>query len=138
MAGLYAVTGFFVYLMELDGFSFFRWAPMIISWFFFRCIETVVYWLIRKKIYTKTWVWAHIITVITGFLIFWLYFPVVLLFNLDDYNSRYHLLTIKADLIWGTFIIGSLFFIVTIVESFYKKDPPVNDSTTVSPDSIPR
>lgn len=140
MSGLYAVTAMMVYLIEKsDGYHFFEWAPITIFLLFICCIETIIYWLIRGRIYRKTWVWLHIIAVITCFLILWLYFPIVHWFNL--YNSyiarQYYLSLIKVKLVGWTFIIGNLFFIITIVKSFLKKAVPANDSTTASADSIP-
>ena len=103
-------------------------------------VEVAVYWLIRKRLYYKFWVWIHVISVWLAIVIL----PITYLLVTYFYRRGDILFTDRArfnsnlSMIFGSaFVIsiaaGHLFFILTIVKSFSNKKrlqlkPDVTDS----------
>jgi biotin transporter BioY len=110
-------------------------------------IETFIYWLLRKRIYRKSWVWAHISCVAASLICLMggaLLFSRLSGYIADDMSPtqyarlRFWFFQIRFGIIWGFLIAGHIFFIATIVKSFSKKEVPATEDEpfTHSPDSI--
>lgn len=97
-------------------------------------VETIVYWLIRKKITERKWVWAHLLFSLFAFVLLWiLYFLVSAVFfytNRGLLTENIVLLNkIKLYCFWSGIVVGHIFFIVAIVRSFSVKNSLLPDHT---------
>jgi hypothetical protein len=97
--------------------------------------EAVIYWLIRKRMYERKWVWAHLLFSLFAFVLLWvLYCLVAAIFyyiNRALLKNAGLMNNIKFYCFWAGIVVGHIFFIVAIVRSFSYKNalasPDVND-----------
>ena len=102
-------------------------------------VELGVYWLIRKKLFYKSWVRIHIGSIWATLVVL----PAVYLFCFywfKLYETDSDAVSRKLSSIFGiaflvAIAIGHLFFILTIVKSFTKKELPKPDAAN-SPDIL--
>jgi hypothetical protein len=89
--------------------------------------EAFVYWRVRKKILNKRVAWAHVLLLVFGFLNITLIAFLAIYFENDYYLSSDDstLIDLASFIInyafWGTFVLAHIFFVITIVKSFSKK-----------------
>ena len=92
-------------------------------------IDTIVYWVIRKRIMERKWVWAHLLFSLFGFVIlmilrFLAIFFLPITHNLDGGRESIRLMNIiEGYCFWGSIIIGHVFFIVAIVRIYANNSP---------------
>jgi len=90
-------------------------------------IESFVYWRIRKKVGNKTIAWAHVLLLVIGFLVITLFVFLTTYFDINYIlTSEDKVLPRLATFIfnygfWITFVLAHIFFVITIVKSFSKK-----------------
>ena len=89
-------------------------------------LELVVYWLIRKRLYYRAWIWIHVISVWLTIVVMPLTYIMILYYNRhNEMTERVRLNEYLAGIFATAFLItiavGLLFFILTIVKSFSKK-----------------
>ena len=99
--------------------------------------ELLVYWLIRKRLYYKTWVRIHILSIWVAMVLLPVTYLVVVYFyrytgseSLGGYSRRLSMIYGAAFVI--SLLVGHIFFILSIIKSFSKKK---RLQTTVAADS---
>jgi len=106
-----------------------------VAWSLLVVAEIIVYCLIRKRLYERTWVLTHTWCSLVAFLVL----PVVSFFISNLIFAKRHpgdksmvairtLFSIETAFFWVLFITGHLFFIFTIAKSFDKKSIMKNDT----------
>ena len=99
--------------------------------FFWPCLliaEIVIYYIIRKRIYNRQWVFIHSLCNLIIFVVLPLLAPlfIVLFFgetSRDEYEGFLNKLArIRFWLFYLFLLVGHIFFILTIVKAFKKKD----------------
>ena len=96
-------------------------------------VDAIIYWMIRKRIMERKWVWAHLLFSLFAFVVLMILRLVVtflaITHNLDGGRESIRLFnTIEGYFFWGSIIIGHVFFIVAIVRIY------ANDSPQLPPD----
>lgn len=102
-------------------------------------LEVLVYWLIRYRLYKVWWVRMHIILLWVTLFFIPLVFTLIYFFVGDmvvpgQGSELFGAVSIARTVtFWGSIIVGHLFFIATIVKSFFKpKQPPdASDSANI-------
>ena len=101
--------------------------------------EAIIYWVIRKRIRERKWVWAHLLFSLFAFvLLFILRFLIFVL--VDAYNpdlghtSIRYLNNMEFYGFWSCLVIGHIFFIVAIVRNYSNKSSlePDNNADILS------
>jgi hypothetical protein len=91
-------------------FQIFLWPGLILG-------QAIVYWLIRKKLYNKSWVFLHTALISFAFLLlpflsYYFRLPQIRISNFSGWNLVF----------WFCVIAAHLFFILTLVKSFRKPE----------------
>jgi glucan phosphoethanolaminetransferase (alkaline phosphatase superfamily) len=94
----------------------------LILWPLLLLVEVIIYWVIRKRIKERKWVWAHLLFSLLAFvLLFILRF--LIYFFVDAYSPdpghtiiRY-LNNMEFYGFWSSLVIGHVFFIIAIIRS---------------------
>ncbi|MBO9201252.1 MULTISPECIES: hypothetical protein [Niastella] len=115
----------------------FSWYILIeaITWPFIILIEAIIYWRIRKRIENRKWVWAHLLFSLFSFVLLVVLYFIALycIFFITGGEGYSYYLTIMKRIqfyaFWSGVVVGNIFFIVAIVQSFsYQKSPLPADS----------
>ena len=106
-------------------FSLLLWPSLIL-------VETIIYWVIRRKVKERKWVWAHLLFSLFAFVVVKiLYILAPFIFTFDGVDRGYHKLNLINQIqyycFWFSFIIGHIFFIIAIIQSFSKNNSPQID-----------
>ncbi|OQP65220.1 hypothetical protein A3860_16245 [Niastella vici] len=90
-------------------------------------VETIIYWVIRKRIKERKWVWVNLWLSLFGFVILRLLYLLILFiyYSFSTYHSP--LVTILVSRIeyygcWSCIIFGQIFFIVAVVRNYSNKN----------------
>jgi hypothetical protein len=92
-----------------------------IVWYPILILEAITYYLIRRKLFNRTWVFLHFTFTVIGFVVIPVLTPILTL-HLNP-RSKVNLFFYRRFLNWLCLIWGHLFFILTIVKSFHKPEP---------------
>lgn len=97
-------------------FNMVFWPSLILT-------ESIIYWVIRKRIKERKWVWAHLLFSLLAFVLLMilriLISFIILAYNQDQGTEILRLTnTIEFYIYWSSFVIGHVFFVVAIVRSF--------------------
>jgi uncharacterized membrane protein len=100
-------------------FNMIFWPSLILA-------ESIIYWMIRKRIKERKWVWAHLLFSLLAFVLLMilriLISFIILAYNEDQGNTIFRLTnTIEFYIYWSSLIIGHVFFVIAIVRSFSGK-----------------
>ena len=110
------------YGVKLPWLLLFIWPALLL-------LETIIYWFIRNRIDKKLWANIHIACIIGGFILL----PILLFgfnrfvadyFRMDSWRLTQQIFFYAS---WILFGVGHLFFIATIVRSFYYKNDSEDD-----------
>lgn len=136
---LLSIAGLFQCILNLVVFKFqlkgFVYTPVFIFflllWPGIAFIEAIVYWLIRKRITERRWVWTHVIFLFFALVMLRLLMTVTLIVGSYTGNAATVIqLTNKLDtyLFWSCVIIGHIFFVVALVKNLSaKKNLPADE-----------
>jgi hypothetical protein len=121
--------------IEITGTVFFNmlfWPSLILA-------ESIIYWVIRKRIKERKWVWAHLLFSLFAFVLLTILRIAVsflaITHNLDGGRASIRLMnTIQNYCFWGSIIIGHVFFVVAIVRTYSGNSPqlPHDDNDLLS------
>ena len=103
-------------------------------------VDAIIYWIIRKRIRERKWVWAHLLFSLLGFVLLqilrFLIFVLVDAYNPDlGHTSIPYLNNMEFYGFWFCLVIGHSFFIIAIARSFSGKSsqlPPHDDNDLLS------
>jgi hypothetical protein len=118
-----------------DGNIYMSTSYFLINWLLVAMLvaETFIYWRIRRKIYKRGWVLAHILLTLIPMVIIPLMY-VVLPLLADNFYSGNTLEILKTMtrgsfyVLWACLITGNVFFVATVRKSFHFK-PGIPDDT---------
>jgi len=116
---LFTITARYVSL-KVPLFNMLLWPSILI-------VEAVIYWLIKKKIAERKWVWAHLLFSLFAFVVLMIFRFVVSFLAITHsaaaaVNSIRLINTIGVYCFWAGVVIGHAFFIVALVRSFSNKN----------------
>jgi hypothetical protein len=102
----------------------------LILWPSLVVVETFIYWLMRRRVRERRWVWTHLLFSLFAFVlvkILYLLVPYTLTFDGMDrgYNKLKLINQIQLYCFWSCIIIGHVFFIIAIVQSLSKNNAPL-------------
>lgn len=102
-------------------------------------VDAIIYWMIRKRIMERKWVWAHLLFSLFAFVLLMIIRLAIsflaITHNLDGGRASIRLMnTIEGYCFWGSIITGHVFFIVAIVRIYSGNSPqqPPDDNDLLS------
>jgi hypothetical protein len=108
---------------------------LIFLWPMLVFIETVIYWVIRRRIFDPRQAWVHLFSMIFVFVVF----PVIRLRMTGLFTSRNvpvrstlnhgNFIDFKSQflIIWGLLILGHVFFVSVLIKAFSKELPAAQE-----------
>jgi hypothetical protein len=103
---------------------------MLFLWPFLLLMEVIFYWVVRKRIGERKWVWGHLIFSLFSFVLVRLLY-VAAVFIVNDFYQSHSAYTIIQQIqiycFWAGVIISHIFFVVVIVQCFFRNKPWLSD-----------
>jgi hypothetical protein len=91
-------------------------------------VEVIIYYFIRRRIANRKFVWLHLLFSLFAFILLWGLYAIVLFtffsnITAERYEYYFRLIQkIQGYVFWISVLIGHIFFVITIVFSFSKKE----------------
>lgn len=108
---------------------------IVVLWPLLLLVEAIIYWVIRKRLKERKWVWAHLLFSLVGFVL--IRVLSVLAFIIIDFygtlpsQATYFLMNrIEIYSYWSCVSIAQIFFIIAVVRNYSNKTlqpPDAND-----------
>jgi hypothetical protein len=111
-----------VQIANLSGeslFLFFLWPLLLL-------VELFVYWQIRKRIKERKWVWLHLVFILYTFVLVRLFYGIIgisiITYMSELWSAAFGILQkFQFYGFWAGVIISHIFFIIVIVQCFFKR-----------------